>query len=89
MLWWQKLQPLEACFQDQINAFCKTLRSEQNVPHFADDIYNCISLKKKKNFVAKVNNKSPLFPIMAWHQIDDKALPDPILTQIHHVIWRD
>ena len=61
-----------------------TLRPRPSCHHFADDIFNCISLnenmlislKISQKFVLKVriNNIPALVRIMAWHRPEDKPL---------------
>ena len=67
----------------------------QNGGHFSNDIFKCIFVNKKfyiliwipLKFVPKVpiGNKSTLVQVMAWRQIDDKPLPEPVLTQFTDV----
>ena len=65
--------------------------SGQNGLHFADDIFRCIFMNEKfpilikisLKFVAKgpIDNNQALIEIMAWRQIGDKPLFEPMLTQ--------
>ena len=69
-----------------------TLRPRQNGRHFADDIFNCISLnenvwimiKNSLKFVPKglINNIPALVQIMAWHRPGDKPLSEPMLVSL-------
>ena len=55
---------------------------------FADGIFKCIFIWKVLNFkislefVPKgpIDNKALLVQVMAWHQIGDKPLSEPMLT---------
>ena len=68
-----------------------TLRPEQNVCNFADDIFDCIFLTAyvviwfnvSLKFVPKglIDNKSALGHVMAWHRKDAKPLPEPMMIQ--------
>ena len=62
----------------------------QNGHHFADDTFKyifmnekfCILIPISLKFVPKgpINNKSALVQVLAWHQIGDKSLSEPMLT---------
>ena len=75
-----------------------TLRAEQNDINFAEDISIAYSWMQfilrfeiSLRFVAegKINNKSPLVQIMAWHKTGAKPLPEPIMTQfIATYMWQ-
>ena len=68
------------------------LRPRQNVRHFPDDIFKCISWKKiyafrlkiSLMFVSKgpVNNILVLVQIMIWRRLGDKPLSEPILVRL-------
>ena len=63
----------------------------QNGHHFADDIFRCIFVNEKfcifikisLKFVPKgpIDNNPALVQIMAWHQIGNKPLSEPLLTR--------
>ena len=65
---------------------------------FADDISKCIFLNENYriqiqislNFVPKspIDNKSTLVQVMAWRQIGDKPLPEPMMTQFTDAYMR-
>ena len=65
----------------------------QNGQHFTDDISRCIFIDEKFCILIniplklvpedQINNIPALVQIMAWHQIGDKPLPEPILTQFN------
>ena len=67
-----------------------TLMPRQNRRHFADDIFQCISMNQKfciliqnsLKFVPKVriNNIPALVQKMAWRRSGDKPLSEPMLT---------
>ena len=62
----------------------------QNGRHFADGIFKCISSKENVSILIKIllkfvpkgpiDNKSALVQIMAWCQIGDRPLSEPMLT---------
>ena len=62
------------------------------------DNFNCIFLNEKDRipiqislkFVPKspIDNKPALAGVMAWHQADDKPLPQPMLTQFTDAYMR-
>ena len=68
------------------------LRPRKNGHHFSDDIFKCIFLnenvwiliKISLQFVPKgpVNNIPALVQIMAWHQLDDKPLSEPMVVRL-------
>ena len=63
----------------------------QNGSHFTDNIFRCIFVNEKfcilvkilLKFVPKgpIDNNPALFHIMAWRQIGDKPLSEPMLTR--------
>ena len=67
------------------------LPPRQNGRHFADVRFNRIFLNEnirisiqfslKVVFKGPIDNKSALVPVMAWRQLGDKPLPEPMLTQ--------
>ena len=69
-----------------------TLRSRQNIRHFADDIFKCIfvnenvwiSIKISLKFVPKgpINNIPASVQIMAWRLPDGKPLSGPRLVKV-------
>ena len=69
--------------------------SGQNGHHFADDIFRCIFVNEKfcilikisLKFAAKgsIDDNPALIEIMAWRQIGDKPLSEPMLTQFTDV----
>ena len=71
--------------------FFNTLRPRQNGRHFADDIFNCISLNENIHILIKISlkfvhkgpiNKIPaLVQIMAWRRPGDKPLSEPMWVQ--------
>ena len=74
---------------------CSTFNSlgpRQNGHHFADDIFNCISLNKNVwipikislTFVPKgpINNISALVQIMAWRRLGDKPFSEPVMVSL-------
>ena len=73
-----------------------TLRTEQNDCHF-EEIFTCIFLNETYDilirislkFVSKVpiDNMRTLVPVLAWHKIGDKRLPEPMLTKFCDDIW--
>ena len=70
----------------------------QNGHHFADDVFKCICMNEKLcisirislEFVPKdpIDNKSALVQVMVWCRIDDKPLPEAILTQFTDTYMR-
>ena len=53
--------------------------------HFVNEKL-CILIKISLNFLAKVakgpiDKKSTLLQVMAWHQVGNKPLPEPMCTQ--------
>ena len=58
----------------------------------ADNIFKCIflneiyriSIQISLKFVLRnpIENKPALVQVMAWHQTGDKALPEPMMTQL-------
>ena len=77
---------IDCCITHAINI----LRPCQNCRHFADIIfkiiflyaYYCISIKISLNFVPKgpIYNKPALVQVMAWHQIGNKPLYEPMVA---------
>ena len=75
----------------------KSLRPRQNGRHFADNIFNCISLnenvwvpiKISLKFVPKgpINNIPALVQIMAWCRPGDKPLSEPTMVSLPTHIW--
>ena len=75
-----------------LTAHVNSLRPRQNGRHFADDMFNCISLNENLwipieislKFVPKgsINNKPALFQIMAWHRPGDKPLSEPMRVNL-------
>ena len=71
---------------------------EKNGHHFADDIFNHISLSENikisiqtsLNFVpvGPIDNKSVLIQLMTWCRPGDKTLSEPILTQFTDAYMR-
>ena len=69
-----------------------TMRSRQNVRHFADNIFKCIFLNEdiwisiniSMKFVSKsrINNIPALVQIMAWRRLSDKPLSDPMMVNL-------
>ena len=69
-----------------------SLRSRQNGPHFADDIFKCIFLntnvwipiKISLKFVPKgpINNIPALVQIMAWRRPGNRPLSEPMLVSL-------
>ena len=69
-----------------------TLRPGQNGRHFADAIFKCIFLnenvwtpiKISLKFVPKgpINNIPALVQIMAWRQLGDKPLSQPVMVRL-------
>ena len=69
-----------------------SLRPRQNGRHFADDIFNCISLieniwipiKLSLKFVPRgpINNIPALVQIMAWRRLGDKPLSEPMMDSL-------
>ena len=67
----------------------------KNGHHFADDIFGCLFMNEKfcilikisLNFVrmGPIDNKTGLVKIMAWHQIGDESLSEPMLTRFTDV----
>ena len=65
--------------------------SGQNGCHFADDSFRCIFVNEKFCILIKISlkfvpegpidNNSALVQIMAWRQIGDKSLSEPMLTE--------
>ena len=49
-----------------------------------------ISIKISLNFVHKgpIDNKSSLVQVMAWHQIGDKPLHEPMMSQFNDAYMR-
>ena len=70
----------------------------QNDRHFTDNIFRCIFVNEKfcilvkisLKFVPKglIDNKPALVEIMAWRQIGDKPLSEPMLTQFTDAYMR-
>ena len=66
--------------------------SEPNGQHFADDNFKWIIWNGNVWFSSKISvkcvqeglidHKAALILVMAWHQIDDKPLPEPVMTKI-------
>ena len=75
-----------------------TLRPRQNGRHFADDIFKYIFLnenvwiiiKISLKFVPKgpINNIPELVQIMAWRQLGDKPLSEPVVVYITDAYMR-
>ena len=72
-----------------------TLRPRQNVCHFPDNIFKCISLNENiwitietsPKFVSKgaINNIPALVQIMAWRRLGDKPLSEPTMSLLTHI----
>ena len=70
----------------------------ENGCHFADNILKCIFLNEKfciwirisLKFISKgpIDNNWALFQVMAWCQIGDKPLPEPMLIQFINTYMR-
>ena len=79
-------------------ALVNTLRPRQSRRQFADDIFKCISLNENVLIFIKIllkfipmgpiNNILALIQIMAWSQIGDKPLPEPMMTQFTDTYMR-
>ena len=63
-----------------------------------DDIFNCIFLNENDRIQIQISlkyvprspihNKPALVQVMAWHQIGDKPLSEPMLTQFNYAyMW--
>ena len=37
---------------------------------------------------SQINNKSVLFPVMAWRRTGDKPLPEPMMTHVNNAYMR-
>ena len=71
-----------------------TLRPRQNGRHFADDYFKCIfsnenvriTIKISMKFVPKrpINNIPALVRIMAWHQLGNKPLSEPMVVRLQN-----
>ena len=69
-----------------------SLRSRQNGPHFANDIFKCIFLNKNVWIPIKIslkivpkgpiNNIPALVQIMAWHRPGNRPLSEPMLVSL-------
>ena len=69
-----------------------TLRPRQNGRHFPDDLFKCIflnenvwiSIKNSLKFVPKgpIDNIPALVQIMAWRQLGDKPLSEPMIVRL-------
>ena len=72
--------------------YLNSLRPRQNGRHFADDIFNCISLIENVwisiqislKFIPKgpINNIPALVQIMAWRRPGDKPLSEPMMDSL-------
>ena len=86
---------------DILSNSVNSLRSRQNIRHFAHNVFKCnflnenvwIPIKISLKFVPKgpINNIPALVQIMAWRQTGDKPLSEPMMTQfndayMHHSI---
>ena len=64
----------------------------------ANDNFKCIFLNKNNKFLIQIllkhvprspiDNKPALVQVMAWRRIDDKPLPEPILTHFTDAYMR-
>ena len=69
--------------------FINTLRSRQDGRHFPDDSFRCIFLNENERYLIQIslkfvpkipiNNTPALVQIMAWHQLSDKPLSEPMM----------
>ena len=72
--------------------FFNTLRPRQNGRHFADDLFQCISVNKNiwisikisLKFIPKraIYNIPALVQIMAWRRLGDKRLSEPMIARL-------
>ena len=70
----------------------------QNGPHLPDDIFRGNSVNEKSYILLKISpkfapkgpidNNPALVKIMAWRQIGDKPLSEPVLTQFTDAYMR-
>ena len=58
-----------------LHLFINILRPRQNGSHFSDNIFKCIKFVPK----ASISNIPALVQIMAWHQVGNKPLSEPML----------
>ena len=67
------------------------MKAEQNGRQFVDDVFKCIFLSENTWILISISqkcvprghwidNKSSWIQVIAWHQTDDKPLPEPIMT---------
>ena len=85
-----ELNNFRLCFFKPL--FLNTLRPKQNDRHYADDIFDCNLLTKKKtrfslsltdvsSLGGKIYNKSSRVQVMAWRLTCDKPLPETTMTK--------
>ena len=83
---------------EQMQSTCKQyyhIRPAQNGNQLSNSIFKCISsgwkcLYDDSNFIEVYfvfDNKSALFHIIAWCCLDDKPLPEPMLTRFCDALW--